>query len=78
MILQVKIKKEIYFWDLCKILFQLNCLFAEIKVQRLLIKENFKTQKDLFGGHVIFLPSGERGHVAALLTLKAKWFATLI
>ena len=58
--------------------FPASSIFTEIKAQRLLIKENFKTQKDLFGGHVIFLPSGERGHVAALLTLKAKWFATLI
>ena len=41
-ILQVKIGKETYSWDFCKILFQLNCLFAEINVQRLLIKENFK------------------------------------
>ena len=42
-ILQVKIEKETYFWDFCKSLFQLNCLFAEINVQRLLIKENFKS-----------------------------------
>ena len=28
-------------------------------------------------GHIVFLHSGEKGHVAALLTLKAKWFATL-
>ena len=41
----------------------------------LIIKENFKNQKDVFGGHIVFLHSGERGHVAALLTLKAKWFA---
>ena len=40
--LQVKIEKETYARDFCKILFQLNCLFAEINVQRLLIKENFK------------------------------------
>ena len=40
--LQSKIEKETYSWDFCKILFQLNCLFAEINVQRLLIKENFK------------------------------------
>ena len=49
-------------------------MFAEIIVQRLIIKENFK---DVFGGHIVFLHSGERDHVAALLTLKAKWFATL-
>ena len=43
--LQVKIKKETYgtFWDFCKILFQLNCLFAKIDVQRLLITENFQS-----------------------------------
>ena len=42
-ILQVKIEKETHFWDFCKILFQLNCSFAEINVQRLLIKENFQS-----------------------------------
>ena len=57
--------------------FSLNCLFPEIKVQCLLIKEYFKRQKDLFGGHIGFLLSGEGGHVAALLMLNAKWFATL-
>ena len=41
-ILQVKIEKETYSWDLSKILLQLNYLFAEINIQRLLIKENFK------------------------------------
>ena len=55
----------------------MNCLFAEINVQRFLRKENFKNQKNVFGGPIVFLYSGERGHVAALLTLKAKWFATL-
>ena len=45
--------------------------FAEINVQRLLMA-NFETQKDPFGGHIVFLLSEERGHVAALLTLKAK------
>ena len=39
---QIKIEKETYSWDFCKIAFQLNCLFAEINVQRLLTKENFK------------------------------------
>ena len=39
--------------------FSLNCLFPEIKVQCLLIKEYFKRQKDLFGGHIVFLISGE-------------------
>ena len=76
-ILQIKIEKETYFWDFCKILFQLNCLFAEINVQRLLIKENFQSLKDVSGGHIVFLHSRERDHVAVLLTLKAKWFATL-
>ena len=52
-------------------------MFAEINVQRLLIKENFQSLKDVFGGHIVFLHSGERDHVAVLLTLKAKWFATL-
>ena len=33
--------------------------------------------KDIFGGHIVFLHSGERGHVPALQTLKAKWLATL-
>ena len=32
---------------------------------------------DLFGGHIIFLLSGERVNVTALLTLEANWFATL-
>ena len=41
------------------------------------MKENFKSQKDLFGGQIVFLLSGGRGYVAALLTPKAKWFATL-
>ena len=77
-ILKVRTEKETYFWDFCRSLFQLNCLFAEINVQRLLIKENFKSQKDLFGCHIVFLLSRKRGHVPALLTLKAKWFATLI
>ena len=76
-ILQIKIEKETYFWDFCKILFQLNCLFAEINVQRLLIKENFQSLKDVSGGHIVLLHSRERDHVAVLLTLKAKWFATL-
>ena len=39
--------------------------------------KNLKNYKDVFGGPIVFLHSGERGHVAALLTLKAKWFATL-
>ena len=39
---EIKIEKETFSWDFCKILFQLNCLCAEINVQRLLIKENFK------------------------------------
>ena len=43
----------------------------------MLIKGIFKNQKDVFGGQIFFLHSGERDHVAALLTLKAKWFATL-
>ena len=59
-----------------KSFFQLNCLFAEINVQRLLIK-NFKNEKNVFGGHIVFLHYGGRGHIAALLTLKSKWFATL-
>ena len=50
---------------------------AEINVQRLLIKETFLSLKDVFGGNIVFLHSGERDHVAVLLTLKAKWFATL-
>ena len=75
--LQIKIEKETYFWDFCKIFFQLNCLFAEINVQRLLIKENFHSQKDVFGGHIVFLHSGERDYAEVLLTLKAKWFASL-
>ena len=41
--LQVKIEKETYFWDFCRSLLYLNRLFAEKNVQRLLIKENFKT-----------------------------------
>ena len=42
-------------------LFQVNCFFAEIKVQRSLIKENFKGQKDLVGGHIVFFSFwGER------------------
>ena len=41
--LQVKIEKETYFWDVFKILLQLNCLFAEINVKRLLIKKNFQS-----------------------------------
>ena len=44
----------------------------------LLIKVNFETQKDAFVGHIVFLLSEERGHVAALSTLKAKWIATPI
>ena len=35
------------------------------------------SEKDVFGGHSAFLHSGERDHVAVLLTPKAKWFATL-
>ena len=42
LLLRVKIKKQTFSWDVCEILFQLNCLFAEIYVQRLLIKENFE------------------------------------
>ena len=41
--MQIKIEKEAYLRDFCKILFQRNCWFAEIKVQRLLIKENFQS-----------------------------------
>ena len=33
---------------------------------------------DVFGGHIVFLHSGEGDHLPVLLTLKAKWFATLI
>ena len=44
----------------------------------LLIKANFETQKDSFVGHIFFLLFEGRGHVAALLTLKAKWIATPI
>ena len=40
-ILQVKMEKKTYSWEFCKILFQLDCLFAEMNVQHLLIKENF-------------------------------------
>ena len=40
--MQVKIEKETYSGDFCNILIQLNSLFAETNVQRLLIKENFK------------------------------------
>ena len=40
-------------------------------------KENFQSLKDVFGGHIVFLHSGERDYVAVLLTLKGKWFATL-
>ena len=29
---------------------------------------------DVFDGHIVFLHSGDRDHVAALLTLKAKWY----
>ena len=32
---------------------------------------------DVFDGHIVFLQCGERDHVAAPLTLKAKWLATL-
>lgn len=35
-------EKETYTWEFCRILFQQNSLFAEINVQLLLIKENFK------------------------------------
>ena len=37
---------------------------------------NFKSQKDVFGGDIGFLHSGKKGHVAALLTLKAKGSGT--
>ena len=43
----------------------------------MLIKENFQSLKDVFDGHIVFLHSGERAHVAALLTLKDESFATL-
>ena len=39
-------------------------------------RELWKTQKDAFGGHIVFF-FPERGHVAVLLTLKAKRFGTL-
>ena len=45
--------------------------------QCLLIKEYFKRQKDLSSGHIVFLLSGEGGHVVALLMLNTKWLATL-
>ena len=35
------------------------------------------SEKDVFGGHSVFLHSGERDHIVVLLTLKAKWFVTL-
>ena len=33
---------------------------TDIKVQRLLIEDNFKSQKDLFGGHIVFRLSRDR------------------
>ena len=36
-----------------------------------------KKLKGCIWGPYCFLHSGERGHVAALLNLKSKWFATL-
>ena len=39
---QIKIEKETYSWEK-KIYFELNCLFAEINGQRLLITENFQS-----------------------------------
>ena len=30
----------------------------------------------VFGSHIVFLHSGERDHVAVLLTLRAKWLVT--
>ena len=49
-------------------------MFAEIKFQ-----ENFENPKRIYLAAILFFFFPERSHVAALalLTLKAKWFATL-
>ena len=52
-------------------------LFAEVNVQPLLIKENLKIKRMYLAANIVFLHPRERDHAAALLTLKAKWFATL-
>ena len=75
--MQIKIEQETYLWDSCKILFQLNCLFAKINLQRLLIRRTFKAKRMYLAAMLFFLYSGERDNRALLLTLKAKWFATL-
>lgn len=62
--------------EYCRINFQLNCLFAEIKFQPLLIKENFEKPKRIYMAAILFSFFPKRGHVATLLTLKAKWFTT--
>ena len=50
---------------------------CEIKFQPLLIKENFEKPKRMHLAAILFFFFPERGHVAALLTLKAKRFGTL-
>ena len=59
-ILKNKIEKETYSWDFCKIPFQLNCLFVEINVQRLLIKENLKPKRMYLVAILFFFIPGER------------------
>lgn len=61
-------------FEFCRINFQLNCLFAKIKFQLLLIKENFEKPKRIYMAAILFSFFPKRGHVATLLTLKAKWF----
>ena len=57
-ILQIKIEKETFSWDCCKILFQLNCLFTKINVQRLLIKENLKIKRMYLSAILFFFIPG--------------------
>ena len=44
--MQIKIEKETYFYDFCKFLFQLNCLFAEINENNPRFKRLKKTFAD--------------------------------
>ena len=65
-------EKETYFWDFYRINFELlNCLFAEIKFQRLLTTDNFAKPKRMYLAAILFFLFPERGHVTVLLTLKA-------
>ena len=57
--------------------FSIKLFVCRNKNSILLTKDNYKSQKDVFGAHIVFLFSREERSCSSSSSPKSQWFATL-